>query len=294
MGMGEQMIIPYKVDVPMQRWPIANFVLMGLTIVISLALFMPLAEWDESHSARGMMWRGIVGSTEEASPTIVDDFMLQPGHFRVTQLVGHLFLHADFFHLLGNMLFLFVFGNAVNAKMGHVGYLVIYFGAGLLEGCVWLLAGPGNPCLGASGAIMGIVGSFFMLYPQNDISVAYVFSWFWSGIWEISAVWVIAIYVAFDVWSLVRNSHTSVAYLSHIVGFGAGTTATAVILWYKYVEMDRNEKSLLQVWRLMPYDSDAPNRESRVQVGSQLRQPVTSASPVQTRKKTDDGPIPLD
>jgi membrane associated rhomboid family serine protease len=300
------MFIPYKVDVPMQRWPIANFVLMGATILISIGLFGPLDTWDLAHSPHGEYLRQIVGVELPYDP-LVDHFLLQPGHFRVTQLVGHLFLHADIFHLAGNILFLWVFGNAVNAKLGNLTYVGLYLGIGIFEGCVWLLAGPGNPCLGASGAIMGIVGAFVLLYPMNSISVAYWLFLVWYGVWEISAMWVIAVYVAFDVWGLIRSAHTGVAYLAHVVGFATGAGVATALLRLKWVEMCPNEKSLLQIWNLMPEKDEAPPQRMAAAVLTRqaARSPTNvpghptsggvgrrpSAPP---RPKRDDGPIPFD
>jgi membrane associated rhomboid family serine protease len=68
--------------------------------------------------------------------------------FRSYQLVTALFQHAGLLHLAGNMLFLFVFGNAVNAKLGHPAFLAAYLGIGVLTGVAWLALGPGEVCLG--------------------------------------------------------------------------------------------------------------------------------------------------
>src|SRR5215468_1620795 len=95
---------------------------------------------------------------EPVHPCAVD-----PKHPRFTTLFTSLFAHDGLGHLLGNMLFLFVFGNAVNAKLGHVQFLICYFLIGMLEGVVWMLLGPG-PAIGSSGAIMGIVGMFLVFY----------------------------------------------------------------------------------------------------------------------------------
>ncbi len=296
------MFIPYKVDVPMQRWPIANFILIGLTVIISFGLFFPLDDWTREHRAarnldpefQKMLEAEGIQVSDEPPPSVIDSFMLEPAHFRVTQLIGHMFLHADFWHLAGNMLFLFVFGNAVNAKLGHVQFLAIYFLTGIVTGLVWLLAGPGNPCLGASGAIMGIVGAFLLLYPTNDVSVGYMFTIFYRGTFEISAMWVIALYVAFDVWGLVGRSNSGVAYLSHVIGFSTGALSAAALLWFKVTEMDSNEKSLLQVWGWMPHADDGKKGAAAVFAAHVPAAPMPVRRPPAPRKPVDTGPIPLD
>jgi len=296
------MFIPYKVDVPMQRWPIANFILIGLTVIISFGLFFPLDDWAREHRAARNVDPAIqklleadgIQVNDEPPPSVIDSFMLEPANFHVTQLIGHMFLHADFWHLAGNMLFLFVFGNAVNAKLGHLQFLAIYFLTGIVTGLVWMLAGPGNPCLGASGAIMGIVGAFLLLYPTNDVSVGYMFTMFYRGTFEISAMWVIALYVAFDVWGLVGRSNSGVAYLSHVIGFSTGALSAAALLWFKVAEMDSNEKSLLQVWGWMPHVDDGKKGATEIFAAHVPAKPVPVRRPPAPRKPVDTGPIPLD
>jgi membrane associated rhomboid family serine protease len=297
------MFIPYKVDVPMQRWPIANFVLIGLTVMISFALFVPLHEWEEQRLG-GMNdpaiqhWLDQQGMRVEGSnpaPSVIDSFMLQPGNFHLSQLVGNLFLHGGFWHLAGNMLFLFVFGNAVNAKLGHARYLAIYFGSGIVESLVWLVAGHGSPCMGASGAIMGIVGAFVLLYPTNDVSVGYMFTWYYSGTLEISAMWVIAMYVAFDIWGLVTGGNAGVAYLSHVIGFLTGAAAATGLLWFKVTAAEVNERSLLQVWGVMPEVDDGTKGATEAFAAHMpAKPPVAPARRPAVRKPAETGPIPLE
>jgi membrane associated rhomboid family serine protease len=303
------MFIPYKVDVPMERWPIANWVLMGAIIVSSIVLFPALGEWRNDAHAAAYVQALSDQRVELPHPQgVLRYFLLFPGHWHPAQLLGHMFLHGDLFHLAGNMLFLFVFGNAVNAKLGHVKYVLLFLGIGALVGVSGLLLGN-RPALGASGAIMGIVGAFLLLYPLNDVSVAYWFSWYWRGAFDISAGWVIATYVAFDVWGMVFKSHAGVGYLAHVVGFLLGAGILAALLWWKHIEMIRGEKSLLQAFGWMAHEEDdvEENRSklnpltgrpfaptpTRATPGASPGTTATLAPPPR-RVKRDDGPIPLD
>jgi len=284
------MFIPWKVDVPMVRWPIANWVLIGVTIAISVGMFVPLNEWYEQQGPEELqaLIRAINGPSHDTSA--VDYFLLQPRNFHVTQLFGSVLIHADIVHLLGNMLFLFVFGNAINAKLGHWQYLALYFGIGIIEGLVWLAVGPGNPALGASGAIMGVIGAFLLLYPRNDVSVFY-----WWGIWargsfELSAMWLIAIYVAFDVWGMIFSQGAGVGNLAHVAGFLTGAVTLFVILKLGWVTSTTYEENLLQVWGLTP--SKAVKKQTAVeQYAEMYAQRTLARTPP---RKRDDGPIPLD
>ena len=123
--------IPYNVDIAMPRLPLANWVIIGLTVVLSTALLIEdspyLREPTEGERAMETLYRAS-GMQRQAPPSpLFSLLVLQPGpDFRVTQLVGHLFAHYDFLHLAGNMIFLFCFGNAINAKFGHLFYLLFY------------------------------------------------------------------------------------------------------------------------------------------------------------------------
>lgn len=145
------MLIPYTVDVPMQRWPFASFALIGFTIIISSLILAGIIE------PAGWM---VIGPGE---------------YFSIASLFGNLFVHGDPLHLLGNMVFLFAFGNAINAKLRHILFLMSYLAIGAFEGIIWSLIADG-PALGASGAIMGMMGMmgiFIIYYPRNDVSVGY-------------------------------------------------------------------------------------------------------------------------
>jgi membrane associated rhomboid family serine protease len=297
------MFFPYRVDVPMARWPIANFVLIGITVLISFAMFLPLSEWAGDNDpvppevAEALRTAGIEPVAPPQS-SAVDFFLLQPNNFRFPQLVGSLFIHAGLFHLLGNMLFLFVFGNAVNAKIGHASYIALYLGIGIMESIVWLMIGPGNPILGASGAIMGIVGVYLFLYPLNEVSVGYLLTFYYRGVFQISGMWLIAIYVAFDIWGLATTNNGGIGYLAHVAGFCVGAAVTWLLLKYHVVEMDAQEKSLLQVWGLMPHHEDVPKPAPRPKAPMGAARPAGTAPamrpPPPPRPKRDEGPIPLD
>jgi len=291
--------VPYKVDVPMARWPIANFILIGFTFLFSIAMFSPLNQWAESQQLNQI-------GLDTAYPAIVDYVLLQPHNFHISQLVGNLFIHEGVLHLVGNMMFLFVFGNAVNAKLGHAKFIAIYLVVGIVESTLWVLVGPGVPCLGASGAIMGIVGAFLLLYPLNDVSIAYWIFFMFMGVKEFSAMWVIAFYFAFDVWGLVSSGNSGVAYLAHVVGFLTGAAITSAFLKYNVVEMDHGEKSLLQHWGYMPHEetplapssllaSTAPAKARRVSHGYVPPGYETANTPrAPTRRPPrDEGPIDL-
>lgn len=218
-GRGSGVIIPYNVDVPMARIPVANWILIGITCVIGT-----WGIFDEQTESVLVLFRG--------------------EKFSALQLIGNLFGHADFIHLIGNMVFLFVFGNAINAKLGHGWFLGLYFGIGIAESLVWLGIGTGPATLGASGAIMGIVGAFLALYPRNDVSVFYWFGMWWTGTVAVSSYWVILLYFSFDLIGLLLGGE-GVNYIAHISGWMMGLAGMYVALKLGWVARERGEETIL-------------------------------------------------
>jgi membrane associated rhomboid family serine protease len=234
---GAAAMLPLTLDVPMKRLPWANWGLITATVLLSLAV--PYEAGERFTFLPG----------DPSHPTY-SPLVLQRNGFATYQLVTSLFQHAGLLHLLGNMLFLFVFGNAVNAKLGHVGFLASYFGIGVLEGLVWLAVGRGSVCLGASAAIMGLCGVFLVLYPRNWVKV------FWD---ELGMAWltrsftaelpgwvVVLLYLAFDVWGAIFHRDSGVAYLSHGVGALLGMALAVVLLKGGWLVPDLGEQTLLQ------------------------------------------------
>lgn len=88
-------------------------------------------------------------------------------------LAGHLLLHAGWMHLIGNMVFLWVFGNVICQTTGNFIYLLLYFAAGFGAGSIHLIM-DGNPAVGASGAISGLTGLTLAMFPLNGVSFFYV------------------------------------------------------------------------------------------------------------------------
>lgn len=248
-------MIPLTLDVPMKRLPWANWGLILATVLVSLAV--PYAPGEQFSFL-----------PEEQAPTAYSPLVLQRGHFRPYQLVTSLFQHAGLAHLLGNMLFLFVFGNAINAKLGHIGFLAAYLGIGVVEGLVWLAVGKEPASLGASAAIMGVCGLFLVLYPLNAVRV------FWEE-WEIALItrswtgelpgWVLVLlFMAFDLWGAVFHRDAGVGYVSHLVGAALGVGLGVVLLKAGWLRPDRGEQTLLQ-WLAGegPTEHDEPERPGR-------------------------------
>ena len=158
------------------------------------------------------------------------------GGYHHYQLVTHAFLHGDFFHLLGNMIFLLVFGRAINAALGNTGSLVVYLLLAVLAAWVHLQSVPDTsiiPMVGASGALMGLAGMCVVLFPIHRI---YMLAWlrigFHTGV-KVFPVWsllVVGFYIAFDVIYTAAKIEDNVAHWAHLGGFMAGAGVAVLLL----------------------------------------------------------------
>jgi membrane associated rhomboid family serine protease len=238
------MLIPLKVDVPMDRRPWVNYALIALIVCVSFAAFLDddllckLAGIEVEVIQDGSLF----GEVEARLST--KDFPLP------VLAVTSSFLHAGWLHLIGNMLFLWVFGNAVNYKFGHLGYLGLYIAAALVGGMVHY-GFDGSPIVGASGAINGVMGAFLVFFPRNDITIFWVI-WVHPGVSRLSSGWIILFWVAWDTLFLGLGADTDVALWAHVGGFAAGFGIALVCAFTGWIKPTQDEQTLLQVLKIRP------------------------------------------
>jgi membrane associated rhomboid family serine protease len=117
-----------------------------------------------------------------------------------------MFLHANFLHIAGNMLFLWIFGNNVEDALGKVRYLLFYFGCGLAAALAQIAISPNSliPTLGASGAIAGVLGAYIIMWPDARVKTL-IFLGIFITIADISAFWVIGLWIALQIFEGVTG-----------------------------------------------------------------------------------------
>lgn len=140
-------------------------------------------------------------------------------------LATSMFLHGGWMHLLGNMLFLWVFADNLEEELGHLGFLGFYLACGVAAGLVHVWAEPASlqPAVGASGAIAGVMGGYLLLFPRAKVDVLLYFIIFFRII-PVPAWIVLGIWFALQVFNgtAVSAAEAGVAYWEHIGGFVAG------------------------------------------------------------------------
>nr|WP_231626341.1 rhomboid family intramembrane serine protease [Streptomyces apocyni] len=137
--------------------------------------------------------------------------------------VTALFVHASWLHLLGNMLFLYVFGVMTEERLGHLRFALFYVGCGALALCVYALANAGSTqsLVGASGAISAVLGGFLRLFPKARVTSLFPFLFFLPL--RFPAWLVLPFWVALQWLAARRDSEgPTVAYLAHLAGFALG------------------------------------------------------------------------
>jgi membrane associated rhomboid family serine protease len=259
------MLLPYTVDVPMQRVPVANWVLISATCMISFAVWtgarvgrQPPPTLDDPEEER---FRRI---EQELDDRRAPALSLQPDHFSFFQLFSYVLVHADAVHLAGNMIFLFVFGNAINAKLGHAPFLVFYFLLGALAGLPEvLLQSQHLPIVGASGAIMGIVGVFLVLYPRNEVSVLYWVGFARGGSFEMASGWLIASYMAWDLVGTLFLRNSGIGYIAHLAGALGGIALAGGLILTRLVRSSPGEENLFEALGPQSASEDGPGRRER-------------------------------
>ena len=147
-------------------------------------------------------------------------------------LLSHMFLHGGWMHLIGNMWFLWIFGNNVEDAMGHGRFVVFYLLCGLAAAALQVAAAPaaGIPMVGASGAIGGVMGAYVVLYPRVNVHMLFWFG-FYVTTFAIPAFWMLGYWVLVQMiggFSALGAQGGGVAFWAHIGGFAAGALLVLV------------------------------------------------------------------
>src|SRR2546425_12723144 len=175
-------MFPLKDDVPTNSAP---FVTVGL-IAVNVLIFLYQASLQGMASAEG----------SRAAQAFILEFGLVPcrltGHCvppggvppPVVSMFTSMFLHGGLFHLAGNMLYLWIFGNNVEDTLGHARFAVFYLASGVAAAAAQTLVNPasGIPMVGASGAVSGVLGAYFLLFPYATVLTLVTFGFFWRFI----------------------------------------------------------------------------------------------------------------
>jgi membrane associated rhomboid family serine protease len=196
-------------------------------------------------------------------PALLEDKIARPTELvdipNWLTLITHAFLHGDFWHLAGNMIFLWVFADNIEDSLGHGRFLLFYFLCAIGGGYAYVLSDTASlaPLIGASGAIAGIVAAYFILYPYAKVWVLA----FGRIPLHLNAVWVLGFWILFQVYALVGGSGESeVAWWTHIGGLAVGALLVPILRRPGVKLFSRPEPVLpgLQTLRMPPSPPASP------------------------------------
>ncbi|MBC7165159.1 MAG: rhomboid family intramembrane serine protease [Roseovarius sp.] len=177
-------------------------------------------------------------ASERALMQFFDQWALIPARVTFTGdysgLVTSMFLHGGLLHLAGNMLFLWIFGDNLEDRMGHLPYLAFYLATGIAAGLAQVLGEPLSrmPTVGASGAIAGVMGGYLLLFPRARVDVLLIFVVFVQIVTMPAALMLVIWFVFQLLAGLASNPETGgVAYWAHAGGFVAGVVLTLPVFW---------------------------------------------------------------
>jgi membrane associated rhomboid family serine protease len=171
--------------------------------------------------------------TMGAVPARITDPASHPLAF--TTLFTSIFLHGGWTHLIGNMLYLWIFGDNVEDALGHVGYIAFYLAAGVLAGVAQVAVAPQStvPAIGASGAIAGVLAVYLVLYPTAPVRVLVPLGFFMRAV-RLPAIIVLGMWFVLQLFNGAMSfgvqtmSTGGVAWFAHIGGFVVGLLVGAV------------------------------------------------------------------
>ena len=160
-----------------------------------------------------------------------------PGQLSPMSLVTSMFLHGGWLHFLGNMLYLWIFGDNVEDRLGHFRYVFFYLLCGVAAALAQVVMNPAStmPMVGASGAIAGVMGAYFVLYPHSRVLALVPLFIIWEVI-EVPAIIFLGIWFLMQFFSGVGSIASDetlqaghVAFWAHVAGFVAGVLAVLVL-----------------------------------------------------------------
>jgi membrane associated rhomboid family serine protease len=224
-------VIPLSDGVPARRFPIVNVAIIVANFVVWIAYELPHLDSSVNHAS--FYACTLNGSCHGPEPWEVS-------------WITSMFLHGSWDHILGNMLFLFVFGKNVEDAFGHIRYLVFYFAGGfvatLTQAAMTLLAGTAAdarvPNLGASGAIAAVLGAFFVLYPTARVFGLIVFfpitisAYYFLGFWFLYQLFE-ANFGLFE----AQAHGGGVAFFAHVGGFVFGYIVARILVRSGHLDM---------------------------------------------------------
>lgn len=208
-------MLPIKDDIPTQRTPIVT---IALIVINCLVFFYEIMQGGEGFVRFTYVW-GLI----PVELTTGVELTPQASVSSLVNLFTSMFMHGGFLHLGGNMLYLWIFGNNIEDRLGRPKFILFYLASGIVAALVFIATSPQGeiPMVGASGAIAGILGAYLVSYPHARV-VTVLFVFYFIRVTRIPALIVLGFWFVLQVFNglpALGSSGGGVAWFAHIGGF---------------------------------------------------------------------------
>ncbi|RIK39744.1 MAG: rhomboid family intramembrane serine protease [Chloroflexi bacterium] len=207
---------------PTRRFPLVTYLLIGINVVV----FFWQQRLSEEQLHQLFLTLSVVPANVAQAPFSAETLL---------DMVRSMFFHGNLAHLLGNMLYLYLFGDNLEDRLGVPLYLLLYFVSGFAAGYAQVLVNPASeiPLVGASGAISGVLGGYLLLFPgvevRGIIPIGYFFHTVRWPAWVVLGMWFV-IQLLYGLLGLGAMAEGGVAFFAHVGGFVAGLGIMAVLM----------------------------------------------------------------
>ncbi|MDD4363200.1 MAG: rhomboid family intramembrane serine protease [Atribacterota bacterium] len=212
-------MFPLWDEMPTRKVPIITILIIAVNAVVYYYQFFIVPNSTQFIYSYGLIPYEIVKG--------VDLFPSGPSPIYLS-IITSMFIHGNFVHLFGNMLYLWIFGNNIEDVLGDIKFIFFYFLSGILAAFMQIIISPYSdiPMIGASGAVAGVLGAYFILFPKSRITTL-VFFGFFIRLIKMPALFVLGIWIVFQVLYGLSNLtsqsvNSGVAWFAHIGGFIGG------------------------------------------------------------------------
>ncbi len=214
------MLFPYKDDNPSILYPFTTYTIIGLNVSVFLLQFY------------------IAGNNQDLARSIIFEFGLVPNSFNIINVITSMFLHGGIYHIVGNMWFLYIFGDNIESLLGHIRFIYFYIFCGAGAAILQFIVEPTSsiPIVGASGAISGVLGAYMIKFPKAKVHVIAVVIFFIT-------TFVVPAQVVLGVWFLMQlsgglgslgiDTTGGIAWFAHIGGFICGISSIKFFQTFK-------------------------------------------------------------
>lgn len=222
-------MIPLKDEIKARRVPVVNYVLILINVAVFIYQFINASQMEAIVAKYAMIPANVTaGFSTESLRTVLTS----------------MFMHAGWVHLLGNMLYLWIFGDNVEDRLGHFGYLNFYLAGGFAAAALHILINPQStvPTVGASGAIAAVLGAYLVLYPRARI-YTFIPIGFWARLRLVPAAVVLGLWFLLQLFSGFATLDAKAAdvggtaFWAHIGGFVFG-----VLVGFLFKPGDQRDK----------------------------------------------------